>query len=178
MSSIFCPSSELKLQCKEPIFEEFTDETDIIILILEYFRKFLPSVMYKKKDWSGQPIKIDPNDIGIRVQKDSGNYLMVLVPLEDNSTYPDDMSRLENSDYVFQIQIQVREEDTEASLENLLKFKSGIKTMLVNMGHNIGLNVNIDGFAFDGPFSDPQSSNKQVRVGIYRFSVIDTKVRE
>lgn len=174
----FCINSEQEFKCKSPSFNEFDDEIDIMILVLEYFKRFLPRVMSDKKDCWGKTIKIDPKDIGVVVQKDYGNYIIVLAPTDDNSSYLDDNFTIENSTYAFQIQIEVREEDSEGCLENLIKLKSGIKTLLVNMDINLGLNVLIDGFSFDGPFSDPHSNNKIIRQGTYRFSVLNTQTKK
>lgn len=173
----FCIQGDRPLICKTPVFQEFEDEIEIITIILEYLKQYLPQIMAKKLDCYRKPIKIDPKDIGVVVQKDFGNYLVVLVPVEDNSFYPDDYKRTEESEYVFQIDIQVSEDDCEGSLENLIKLKSGIKTMLVNMDDNIGLNSTIEGFSFDGPFDDPLDNNRFVRQGTYRFSVQDNRFK-
>lgn len=174
----FCIKGEKQLKCYNPTFLEFEDEIDIMIVVLEYFKQFLPQLMATKKDCYNKPIIIDKKDIGVTVQKDFGNYLLVLVPTEDNSSYSDDNFIKEDSQYSFQLQLQVREDDQEGSLENLIKFKSGVKTMLVNMDNNLGLNVNIEGFSYDGPFNDPIDNNIFVRLGTYNFSIQDTRVKE
>lgn len=174
----FCIEGEYIFKCKTPTFEEFDDERDVIVLILEYFKRFLPQIMYQKKDCWGKPIQIDPKDIGVTTQKDFGNYVVILVPTDDNSTYNDERFTVEDSVYSFQLQLEVREDDSEGSLENLIKLKSGVKTMLINMDNNIGLNTSIEGFSYDGPFDDIRDSNKFIRQGFYKFSVSDTKVKK
>lgn len=46
--------------------------------------------------------------------------------------------------------------------------------MLVNMENNIGLNLNIDGFSFEGPYTIDESKNL-IRQGTYRFSIRDNR---
>lgn len=174
----FCIQGEEQFKCKTPIFPEFDDEIETITIVLEYLKRFLPRIMSNKKDCYGKNIKIDPKDIGVTVQKDYGNYVVILTPTDDNSSYRDDNFQLENTLYAFQILMEVREDDSEGCLENLIKLKSGIKTLLVNMDINLGLNITIDGFSFDGPFSDPQSNNKIIRQGIYRFAISYNRVKK
>ena len=176
--SNFCIKGEKQIQCQNPIFLEFDDEMDIMILVLEYFKQFLPQLMATKKDCYNKPIIIDKKDIGVVVQKDFGDYLLVLIPTEDNSSYKDDNFMMENSNYAFQLQLHVSSVDAEGSLENLIKFKSGVKTMLTNMDNNIGLNTTIEGFSFDGPFNDPIRNNNFVRLGTYSFSIEDTRFKK
>lgn len=174
----FCIKGEKELVCHNPTFLEFDDEIEIMMVVLEYFKRFLPQLMKTKKDCYNKPIIIDKNDIGVTVQKDFGKYILVLIPTEDRSSYRDDNFVMEDTEYAFQLQLQVTEDDQEGSLENLIKFKSGVKTMLVNMDNNIGLNTNIEGFSFDGPFNDPIENNRFVRIGTYDFSVQDTRVKQ
>lgn len=176
--SNFCVRGEEQIQCKDPIFLEFDDEINIIVIILEYFKQYLPQLLESKKDCYNKPIIIDKKDIGVTIQKDFGDYVLILIPTEDNSSYRDDNFMMEDSEYSFQLQLQVREDDSEGCLENLIKFKSAVKTMLTNMDRNINLNTVIDGFSYDGPFGDPVQNNKFVRLGTYTFSVQDTRFKK
>lgn len=174
----FCITSENEFKCTSPIFEEFGDEILIIKIILEYFKRYLPEVMSKKVDCYNRQILLDPSDIDVKLQKDPGKYVVILVLTDDESKYPDDGFRLEETTYSFQLNLEVVEDDVEGSLENLIKLKSGVKTLLVNMDRNLGLTTNIEGFTYDGPFTIEGTNDKHVRLGTYRFSVSDTQVRQ
>lgn len=176
IDSIFCIRGEIPLVCKNPVFHEFQDETEIIILILRYFKTYLPVVMRNKLDCRNRPIKLDPKDIGVSLQNELGDYVVLLVPTDDNSSYRDDNFFQEDTEYIFQLQLQVAEEDSEGALENLIKLKSGVKSMLVNMDNNLGLNTVIDSFSFEGPYG-VESSTKLIRQGTYTFSVTDNRFK-
>lgn len=175
--SNFCIDAETVLKCKNPTFLEFEDETGVIITLLAYFKRYLPQVMASKLDCHKRNIKIDPNDIGVVPQSNSGDYVIVIVPSDDNSSYKDDRFFFEDSEYVFQIQIETRDDSSEGALQNLIALKSGIKTMLVNMETNLGLSINIEGFSFEGPYSI-EGSKKLIRQGTYRFSVFESKQKK
>lgn len=174
----FCITKENEFNCVSPIFEEFDDEITIMKVILEYFKRYLPGIMIKKLDCYNKPIVIDPRDIDVTFQKDFGNYVAILIPSDDNSVYPDDNFKIEETEYVFQFHIEVRENDSEGALENLIKFKSGIKTMLVNMDQNLGLITKMGPFSYNGPFNDPNDINAIIRTGTYTFSVKDTHIKQ
>lgn len=172
----FCINGEFNPPCTELTFYEFPDEKDTITLILEYFKRFLPEVLIRKKDYYNQPIIIDPNDIDLITQKDFGKYVIVLSISDDNSSYNDENFYLEDSEYVFQIDLLVVADDMIASLENLIKLKSAVKTLLTNMDNNLQLRTTVDGFAY-GNFGKSES-NTYLREGIYRFSVQSDNYRK
>lgn len=172
----FCITGEEQFKCKEPTFLEFENEIPIMITVLEYFKRFLPRLMSNKLDCYNKQINIDPKDIDVILHKEFGDYVVVLVPTEDTSSYLDDNFTIENSEYSFELQFQARDSDPEGSLQNLILLKSGIKTMLVNMDVNLGLNVEVGPCIFDGPFEI--DSNKTVRTGSYKFTIKDSKIKK
>lgn len=172
----FCIKGEFVPPCKELTFYEFPDEKDVIVLILEYFKKFLPQVLSRKKDYYNQPISMDPKDIDLVSRKDYGNYVVVLAIADDNSSYSENGLQ-ENTEYAFQIDLQVQEDDTKASLENLIKLKSAVKTLLVNMDNNLNLLTDIEGFSY-GYAGDIEDSNKLIRQGTYRFSILGNSYKK
>lgn len=185
MTSGFCIQGDNPLsQCKDFIFDEFPDEKGVIVLILEYFKTFLPQ-MFQKKDIKGRlihtdyynkPIIIDPKDIDLTVQKEPGSYVVVLSITDDDSSYPDEEFYQERTVYSFQIDLWVHADDSLGALENLIRLKSATKTLLVNMDRNLDLKTFIDGFSF-GEFGIDESHNF-VRQGTYRFSVEDTNFKQ
>lgn len=167
----FCIEGEFEPFCKEFTFDEFPDEKGVMVLIFEYFKRFLPEILKTKKDYYNKPIIIDPNDIGFTAQMDYGKYVVVISIADDNSSYPDENFYIEDTEYNFQIDLQVVANEMLESLENLIKLKSAVKTLLVNMEKNLSLNTVIEGFSY-GNFGKDESQNF-VRQGIYRFSIQD-----
>lgn len=177
IENYFCVETDTCPTTTDVTFWEFDDEIDVMNLILHYFKKYLPFVMSHKKDHKNRQIKIDPDDIGVIPEKDYGDYIVLLIPTEDSSTYEDNSFLMENTEYNFQIDIEVKSDDAKSSMINLIKLKSGVKTLLVNMDSKLGLNVTIGSFAFAGPFT-MEGTKGVVRAGTYKFSVIDTKLRK
>lgn len=175
LESSFCIEGTPDLKCKEPRFDEFENEIPLMKIILAYFRTYLPSLMIKNKDCRGRWIKMDKEDIGVSLRKEPGDYIALLVPTDDLSSYPDDTFTLEDSEYAFELQLRARDIEFEGALENLIILKSVVKTMLVNMDYNLGLAVEIEGFSFGG--LTLESENKLRRDGTYRFSITDSRVK-
>lgn len=173
----FCIEAEIPLKCSNPVFDEFPDMTDIMILVLRYFKTYLPELMLKKKDCYKRPIKINPKDIAFVAEGELGDYVVIIVPTDDNSTYKDDNFFQEDSEFVFQARLQVVEDDSEGALENLIKLYSGVKTMLVNMDQNLGLRTAVGPFSYDGPYTI-EGSKRVVRDGVYSFSIFDTRYKQ
>lgn len=172
----FCIQGEFNPSCREMTFYELPDEKDVIVLILEYFKRFLPQVLKRKSDYYNQTIVIDPKDIDLISRPDYGKYVVVLSITDDNSLYPDNDFQREISTYAFQIDLQVQADDMLASLENLMKLKSAVKTLLINMENNLRLTTVIDGFSYGQYGLD--ESNRYVRQGIYRFSIESDNYKE
>lgn len=173
----FCIVGEVPLKCKEPKFDEFEDETSLIVLLLHYFKTYLPEVMAKRVDSKNRQIKMNPADIDLTTHKYPGDFIAILVPTEDNSSYRDDGFMFEDTEYVFEFLLEVKADDFEGSMWNLVKLKSGIKTMLVNMDYNIGLNLIVDNFSHGG--TGTIAETKQfVRGGTYRFSITDNRIKK
>lgn len=172
----FCINGEFQPPCKNLTFYEFPDEKNVIVLILEYFKTFLPQILKTKKDYYNKSIIIDPKDIGLTTQKDYGKYIVVLSIADDNSSYLDENFHIENTEYVFQIDLQVTSDNMLASLENLIKLKSAVKTLLVNMENNLLLTTVIEGFSY-GNFGLDESK-EFVRQGTYRFSIQDNNFKK
>ncbi len=173
----FCIEGDIQPFCKELKFFELPDEKDIIVLILEYFKRFLPQVLKRKTDYYNKPIIIDPKDIDLILQKGFGPYVVLLSIADDNSTYPDNDYYSESTEYAFQIDLQVYSEDALASLENLIKLKSAVKTLLISMENNLDIITVIDGFSY-GASGLEEGSNNFVRQGTYRFSIESTNFRK
>ncbi len=55
----FCIEGDIQPFCKELKFFELPDEKDIIVLILEYFKRFLPQVLKRKTDYYNKPINFN-----------------------------------------------------------------------------------------------------------------------
>lgn len=173
----FCIKGEFVAPCKELTFYEFPDEKEVIVLILEYFKRFLPQIAKKKTDYYNKPIIVNPKDITVVYQGDAyGDYVAVLGLVDDNSTYPDDSFYHEETNYVFQVDLQVTADDALASLENLIKLKSIVKTLLVNMDNNLQLITTMEGFSW-GNYGI-NDSNKYIRQGTQRFSIQSTNIRK
>ncbi len=168
----FCVKGQFEDRCKDFIFDEFPDEKATIVLILEYFQVFLPQLLRKKKDYYNKPIIIDPKDIDLVAQKEYGPYVVLLSITGDTSIYPDEQFFRESTEYSFQIDLQVYSDESLASLENLIKLKSAVKTLLVNMDHNLQILTEVGDFSY-GSFGIDES-NQFVRQGIYTFSIQDT----
>lgn len=168
----FCINGEFQPPCKQLTFNEFPDEKNVIVLILEYFKAFLPKIIKNKKDYYNKNIIIDPKDIGLRLEKEFGDYVVILSIADDNSSYPDQNFYIEETEYNFQIDLQVLAEDSLAALENLIKLKSAVKTLLVNMENNLLLTTVIEGFSY-GSFGIDDELNNYIRQGTYRFSIQD-----
>lgn len=173
----FCIKGEFEAKCKDFTFQEFPNEKDVIVLILEYFKTFLPIILKGKKDYYNKSIIIDPKDIDLMTQKDYGKYVAVISMTDDNSTYIDENFSLENTEYAFQIELQVVADGVLESFENMIKFRNAVKTLLVNMDKNLKLNTVIDSFSLEG-VGGIEGSNKFVRQGTYRFSIQSTNYKQ
>jgi hypothetical protein len=167
----FCIEGISEPICKDPDLSEFKDEIPLIAKILIYFKQYLPIVMSKKKDALKRSIIIDPKDVDIEYQKEPGDYVVILGLTDDNSSYTDDF-RQEYYDYAFEFSLEAKGHNFEGSKQNLLLLKSGVKTLLVNMDTNLGLETTIDGFSLDGI---REGEGYLIREGSYRFSVSGTQ---
>ncbi len=49
LESGFCIKGEFTPPCKQLTFYEFATEKEVIVLVLEYFKRFLPEVLKNKK---------------------------------------------------------------------------------------------------------------------------------
>lgn len=173
----FCITTEKEATCEVFEIKEFPPVDLITNKVLGYFQTYLPIFLKSRKDVDNKPIIIDPKDIDIFYSSTDSDYRATLQLTEDNSSYPDSNRYVEQLELVFKLQLSVKGYDTRKIWKNLITFQGVVKSMLLAMDEQLGLEVEIEGFSFDGNYV-LSGTQTYIREGTYNFIIRNENIRE